>query len=111
MQQRALFKQRAVSTIASAAKRGYYYVSVAANYAYNLGADVWGLAGKYSAVCLLYLSWVRVRVRVRVRVWVLSFYPLWCSCLLAPTLASFSRIVLPTIHCPPLDPFLTYGAV
>jgi len=46
-EQRRRFKRKALSTGVQSAKKGYYYVSVAANYVYNMGVDVWNFAGEF----------------------------------------------------------------
>ena len=40
-------KQRAVFHVARTTRRSYYYLSVAANYVYNLGVDAWNFAGDF----------------------------------------------------------------
>ena len=41
------FKIRIFSGVTRSASQAYYYVSVAANYVYQLGVDVWNLAGEF----------------------------------------------------------------
>ena len=44
---RLMLREKVISTSINTLKQGYYHVSVAANYLYQLGLDVWDFAGEF----------------------------------------------------------------
>jgi hypothetical protein len=47
LQTRERFKRRVAATVLRTANQAYYYVSLAANYIYQMGVDLWNFAGEF----------------------------------------------------------------